>query len=288
MLRWIEERDRMLAEKAKPQRVTIPTRIRHDPENANEALLLLAIAARASGETFQQLLLEPWAVQMALSRRRGGQRLTDGEIQDIKRCTRNPDSLPLAAGVRAMTRATRQPTGNGYGKPPVSTRFAKGQSGNPRGRPPGRRRELPHEAVLGQMVTVRDGGTEKRVTAEKAFLLYLTNKALEGDAAAARDLLAVLPRARASRTPLSGRIRLIEQVIVSPTSVDRALDSLRMGKTLDRHRDSARMALEPWVVEAALERLGNKRFTPDEQRTIVRATRTPWKVRWPRWWEVMP
>ena len=138
------------------------------------------------------------------------------------------------------------------------------------------------------MLTVRDGGTEKRVTAEKAFLLYLTNKALEGDAAAARDLLAVLPRARASRTPLSGRIRLIEQVIVSPTSVDRALDSLRMGKTLDRHRDSARMALEPWVVEAALERLGNKRFTPDEQRTIVRATRTPWKVRWPRWWEEKP
>ena len=61
-----------------------------------------------------------------------------------------------------------------------------------------------------------------------------------------------------------------------------------MGKTLDRNRDSIRMALEPWVVEAALERLGNKRFTPDEQRTIVRATRTPWKVRWPRWWEVMP
>jgi len=98
VLRWIEERDRILAEKAKPQRVTIPTRIRQDPENANEALLLLAIAARASQETFQQMLLEPWAVQMALSRRRGGQRLTDGEIQDIRRCTRNPDSLRWPRG----------------------------------------------------------------------------------------------------------------------------------------------------------------------------------------------
>jgi hypothetical protein len=47
------------------------------------------------------------------------------------------------------------------------------------------------------------------------------------------------------------------------------------------------MALEPWLVEAALEHLGNTRFTLDEQRTIVSATRTPWKVRWPRWWEVM-
>jgi hypothetical protein len=51
-----------------------------------------------------------------------------------------------------------------------------------------------------------------------------------------------------------------------------------MGKPLDRHRDSARVALEPWLVEAALERLGNTRFTPDEQRTIVGATRTLWKV----------
>jgi hypothetical protein len=48
------------------------------------------------------------------------------------------------------------------------------------------------------------------------------------------------------------------------------------------------MGLKLWLVEAALERLGNKRFTLDEQRTIVRATRTPWKVRWPRWWEVKP
>jgi Family of unknown function (DUF5681) len=98
VLRWIENRDRILAEKAKPQRVTIPTRIRHDPENANEALLLLAIARYASEEAFQQLLLEPWAVQMALSRRRGGQRLTDGEIQDIKRCTRDPNSVPWPRG----------------------------------------------------------------------------------------------------------------------------------------------------------------------------------------------
>jgi hypothetical protein len=50
----------------------------------------------------------------------------------------------------------------------------------------------------------------------------------------------------------------------------------------------------PWAFrrchlwQAALERLGNERFTLDEQRIIVRATRTPWKVRWPRWWEVMP
>ena len=38
-------------------------------------------------------------------------------------------------------------------------------SGNPKGRPPGRKKEPPYEAVLGQMVTVREDGIERRVTA---------------------------------------------------------------------------------------------------------------------------
>jgi hypothetical protein len=38
------------------------------------------------------LLLEPWTVQAALRRRRGGQRLTESELEEIQRCTRDPDS----------------------------------------------------------------------------------------------------------------------------------------------------------------------------------------------------
>jgi hypothetical protein len=70
--------------------------------------------------------------------------------------------------------------------------------------------------------------------------------------------------------------------------VSRELERLRIAQKLDRYRGTARMALEPWIVEAALERLGNKRFTVDEQRTIVAATRTPHKVKWPKWWKVKP
>jgi hypothetical protein len=44
------------------------------------------------------------------------------------------------------------------------------------------------------------------------------------------------------------------------------------------------MALEPWIVEAALARLGERRLTRDEQRVVERATRTPQKVSWPKWW----
>ena len=61
-------------------------------------MLLLGIAGRnptrQGPDTIgEQLLLEPWAVQAALSRRRGGQRLADKEIAEIKRCTRDADTL---------------------------------------------------------------------------------------------------------------------------------------------------------------------------------------------------
>jgi Family of unknown function (DUF5681) len=69
-----------------------------DPDNANQAMLILGIASRDEwwerhGSEYEHLLLEPWAVQAALSRRRGGERLNDKQIADIKRCTRDADTL---------------------------------------------------------------------------------------------------------------------------------------------------------------------------------------------------
>ena len=173
----------------------------------------------------------------------------------------------------------------GYGRPPVSTHFQKGQSGNPRGRPKGSKSRIPYDSVLGQKVTIRENGNERNLTAAEAFLLSLAKKGLEGDTLAARQTLAIIEQARSNGLTVNDADELqIVFRIVSPGSVSSELEHLRMAKTLDRYRPSARVVLETWIVEAALKRLGDRRLGPEEQRIVVNATRTPKKVRWPEWW----
>jgi hypothetical protein len=171
----------------------------------------------------------------------------------------------------------------GYRRPPRATRFTKGRSGNPAGRPRGRHRQAPYEAVLGQMVTIREDGTERRVTAAEAFMLKLAQRGVEGDSSAAR--LHILGEAKKQEGP--SLPTAIVWTIVTPGSVTGALEALRMAKKLDPYSKTARIALEPWLVEAALARL-QQPLSPADQRTVVSATRTPRKVRWPEWWSENP
>ena len=172
----------------------------------------------------------------------------------------------------------------GYGKPPAATRFTKGSSGNPRGRPKNRHRGIPHDTVLGQMVTVREDGRERRITAAEAFLLQLTRKGLAGDSAAARASLEAIEKARAVRQMDQPVIATIVFSMVGD-GIDAILEPLGIARRLHPANEAkVRWQLQPWVVEAALERLGTRRLTKEEQREIWSNTRTPDKVRWPEWW----
>lgn len=177
-----------------------------------------------------------------------------------------------------------QPKQVGYSKPPQDTKFRKGQSGNPRGRPRNRHRDIPYDVVLGQMVTIREEGRERRVTAAEAFLLQLTQKGLAGDSAAARSSLEAIEAARAARGDDTDQLTVI---ILAPISsgVDAILEPLGMAR-LKYPTDKARVRweLSPWIVEMALTRLADRKLDVAEQREVRNATRTPQKVRWPEWW----
>lgn len=176
----------------------------------------------------------------------------------------------------------------GYCRPPIATQFKKGKSGNPKGRPRNRRRDIPYDTLLGQMVTVREDGRERRVTAAEAFILQLTRKGLEGDSASARASLTAIETARAVRAEQSTSADIIH-VHFRTFGICCAIEDLGIGLLVNKtDKERVRLMLKPWIVEAALARLGSRRLSVEEQRTVVASTRTPEKVRWPEWWEVRP
>lgn len=189
----------------------------------------------------------------------------------------------MAEGSRAVTGEDSV----GYKRPPQATRFQKGRSGNPRGRPRSCRREIPYDDLLGQMVTIREGGRDRRVTAAEAFLLQLTKKGLEGDAGAARASLEVIEAARAKRGPLNG-VDAITRIVFTSLSIGSALKWLGLAVKLNPlSKEKVCWKLQPWIVERALERL-SRDLSIEEQRIVVEASRTPEKVKWPGWWQILP
>ena len=81
----------------------------------------------------------------------------------------------------------------GYGKPPLHTRFQKGRSGNPKGRPRGRKNmsTLLSDALNGSVIVV-ENGRRKKITKREAIVTQLVNKSASADLKATQIVLAML------------------------------------------------------------------------------------------------
>ena len=78
----------------------------------------------------------------------------------------------------------------GKGRPPLHTRFRKGQSGNPKGRPPGAKglKKLVRENLLAK-VSMRTEDGVRKVTRIEAIILKQLEQAVKGNQRAASQLI---------------------------------------------------------------------------------------------------
>ena len=102
-------------------------------------------------------------------------------------------STPQAADEQSIT--------VGYGKPPEATRFKKGVSGNPKGRPRGSLNVATvFMKTLREKVVVNEHGQRRRVTKLEAAMKQLINKAASGDQRSMRLLVELARDAEAKQS----------------------------------------------------------------------------------------
>src|SRR5262245_4311579 len=100
--------------------------------------------------------------------------------------------------MRKKIRKPRASYAVGYARPPTSSQFRPGQSGNPKGRPKGvRNASSMARDALERTINVKVKGTWRKMTMRKAAYFRLAERAVAGDAKALDYLLSLEREERA-------------------------------------------------------------------------------------------
>jgi uncharacterized protein DUF5681 len=105
----------------------------------------------------------------------------------------------------------------GYAKPPLHTRFQKGRSGNPKGRPRGKKNmSTLLSAALDAAIIVVENGRRKKISKREAIITQLVNKSASADLKATQIVLAMLQdvEARADDSSDSAAFTEADQEII--------------------------------------------------------------------------
>jgi hypothetical protein len=101
----------------------------------------------------------------------------------------------------------------GYRRPPVPSRFRKGVSGNPKGRPKGSlSMDAVYKRTLREKVVINENGKRKLVTKLEAALKQLVNKAASGDLRAIKYLADLARESEAKQNLSAGAPEAITEI----------------------------------------------------------------------------
>jgi hypothetical protein len=151
----------------------------------------------------------------------------------------------------------------GYCNPPKDTRFKKGQSPNPSGRPKGSTRRSAIEKLLQKQFTVVEGGRRRKVSIEEAICTQTIKAAIAGDMRMRRDLLRLLEKVSKKKQPTANsQTSGPPQILLMKQST--AL-LLALGICVEIE---GRCALSSWVVQAARERQGWAPLSPEDEKLL--------------------
>jgi hypothetical protein len=124
----------------------------------------------------------------------------------------------------------------GYGRPPKETRFEKGRSGNPAGRPKGSRGvSAVIAAALAEKVTVTENGKRRTITKLEAAIKQVANKAAGGEQRATKLIIELLHQsesrdeARAGAGTISAEARKASDLVFLEAIRDQALRVVAKG-----------------------------------------------------------
>jgi Family of unknown function (DUF5681) len=115
----------------------------------------------------------------------------------------------------------------GYRRPPKHSQFAKGRSGNPKGRPKGVRNfATVIEAELNTKIPVTENGKRKSISKREAVAKQLVNKAASGDT---RAMPLLLNESRAHEKTGTGRDLDPDQSVADHQVMMGMLERIRRG-----------------------------------------------------------
>jgi Family of unknown function (DUF5681) len=140
------------------------------------------------------------------------------------------------------------------------TRFVKGQSGNPKGRPRARRPDVSaFDIIFDKRLTATQNGVERELTIDEALHLQTYQAALKGQKMAIRAVLKMIEKREIALARLAPQIASKPIEIVREFNAENADEPMRLLGIAsytepDAYRSERQLKLEPWVTELVIDR----------------------------------